>query len=68
MALVRFDEVDLVPHPFLDQEPVVVNGLVSDGPWLSPARPENMGDEQCLDAARTEGVADFDVPDGVDFI
>ena len=43
MALVRFDDVDLVPHPFLDQEPVVVNGLVSDGPWLSPAHSEFMG-------------------------
>ena len=28
MALVRFDDVDLVPQPFLDQETVVVNGLV----------------------------------------
>ena len=28
MALVRFDDVDLVPQPFLNQETVVVNGLV----------------------------------------
>ena len=67
MALVRLDDVDLVPNPFLDQETVVVNGLVSDGPWLSPAHTEIMGDEQRLDAARTEGVYDFDVPGGVDF-
>ena len=31
MALVRFDDVDLVPHPFLDRE-TVVNGLASNGP------------------------------------
>ena len=68
MALVQFDDVDSVPHPFLDQEPVVVKALVSDGPWLSPAHSEIMGDEQCLDAAMTEGLDDFDVPDGVDFI
>ena len=43
MALVRFDDVDLLPHPFLDQETFVVNGLVSDGPWLSPAHSEVMG-------------------------
>ena len=43
MALVRFDDADLVPHPFLGQEPVVVNGLVSGGPWLSPAHSEIMG-------------------------
>ena len=42
-ALVPFDDVDLVPHPFLDQETVVVNGLVSNGPWLSPAHSEIMG-------------------------
>ena len=41
--LVRFDDVDLVSHPFLDQETVVVNGLVSDGSWLSPAHTEMMG-------------------------
>ena len=68
MALVRFDDVDLVHHPFLDREPVVVNGLVSDGPWLSPAHWNHVGDEQRFDAAKTEGVDDFDVPDGVDFI
>ena len=42
MALVRFDDVDLLPHPFFDQETFVVNGLVSDGPWLSPAHSEVM--------------------------
>ena len=40
IALVRFDDVDLVPHPFLHQETVVVNGLVSDGLWLSPVHSE----------------------------
>ena len=43
MALVRFDDVDLVPHPFLGHETVVVNGLVSDGPWLSSAHSEVLG-------------------------
>ena len=43
MALVRFDDVDSVPHPFLDQESVFVNGLVSDGPMLSSAHSEIMG-------------------------
>ena len=27
--------MDLVPHPFLDREAVVVNGITLDGPWLS---------------------------------
>ena len=70
MALVRFDDVDLVPHPFLDKETVVVKGLVSDGLWLSLAHTEIMGggNEQRFDAARIGGVDDFDIPDGVDFI
>ena len=42
-ALVRFDHVDLVPHPFLYQGVVVVTSLVSDGPWLSPAHTETLG-------------------------
>ena len=43
MALVRFDDVDLVPRPFLDQVTVIVNGLVWNGPWLSRAHSEIMG-------------------------
>ena len=42
MSLVRFHDVDLVQHPLLDQETVVVNGLISDGLWLSPAQTEIM--------------------------
>ena len=45
MALVQFDDVDLVPHPFLEQEAVVVKVLVSDAPWLSPAHTESMGEK-----------------------
>ena len=43
MALVRFYDVDLVPHPFLDQETVVDKDLTSDGPWLSRTHCEEMG-------------------------
>ena len=65
MTLVRFDPVDVVPHPFLDQEAVVVNGVVSDGPWLSPTHTEDIreGDEQRFGAPKTEGVDDIDVSD-----
>ena len=42
MPLIQFDEMDPVPQPFLGQVPIVVNALVSGGPWISSAHIEFM--------------------------
>ena len=43
IALMRFDPMDLVPHPFLNQEGVGVNGLFSNGTKVSLAHTETIG-------------------------
>ena len=45
MAFVEIDDKVLIPQAFAGQEPVMVNSLVSRGPWISQAHTELTGNE-----------------------
>ena len=46
MALLEFDDEDLILQLFAGQEPIMVIGLAVEGPWISPVHTDMKGGER----------------------